>query len=91
MVRSWLDWNDRVCLLQARSDEGMSVPRVNAFIALIQAGLKSAGADGEEAHRCEDWLWQQVLAAIAAGCEDAPALARAVLQTTALAFPRWYA
>ena len=47
--------------------------------------------DSERAHGAEDALYRDVLQAIAAGAEDARALAVAALKTGRLNFSRWTA
>ena len=46
--------------------------------------------DDETAHALEKDLWRRVLAAIAAGAADAPALAAEALKTREVVFCRWY-
>ncbi len=48
--------------------------------------------DNEVAHRMEDVLWEEVMTAIANGeAADPAACAKAVLETKAIDFTRWYA
>lgn len=68
----------------AKFKEDMQVIDVEHRIAEIAAQLK----DWEEAHRMEDQLYNDVLAAIAAGASNGQALAAAALKSAALEFPR---
>lgn len=52
------------------------------------AAIAAQQDDWEEAHKMEDELRSEVLAAIAAGHPDAQALAAAVLKSADLDFPR---
>ena len=65
----------------------MNVAEVQKRVAAIRASAD----DDEGAHCDEDTLHRDVLKAIAAGAEDAPGLASAVLETQDIEFGRWYA
>jgi hypothetical protein len=53
--------------------------------------LKVVARDSEAAHEEEDAIHDDVLRAIAAGADDAVALATEALKTLDIDFSRWYA
>lgn len=67
----------------------MNVERVRARIADIAKEAKNG--DSERAHSREDKLFEDVLQAIADGCEAPSVLAREALESIKLDFPRWCA
>lgn len=60
-------------------------------VARRLAEIHAAQDDPEMAHSMEDRLYRDVLAAVAAGTEDAPMLAAAALRSHTLDFDRWVA
>uniref|UniRef100_A0A6M3JJQ8 Uncharacterized protein n=1 Tax=viral metagenome TaxID=1070528 RepID=A0A6M3JJQ8_9ZZZZ len=63
---------------------------IEAIRARVEA-IKRISDDDEMAHADEDALWKGVLEAIAAGAEDAAALAAEALLTADIPFARWCA
>jgi hypothetical protein len=54
--------------------------------------IESIGyGDPEQSHVLEDRLFLEVLVEIANGAKNSQELAMAVIKTTAIDFPRWYA
>lgn len=59
-------------------------------LELVQ-GVSDSQGDPEMAHSREDDMYRAVLTAIADGALNARELARAALETSTMAFPRWCA
>lgn len=68
----------------------MTPDDVRAMVAELDGKYRQE-RDDEGAHCTEDAIRHDVLAAIAGGAPDAPALAAEALKTDDLEFSRWYA
>jgi hypothetical protein len=65
----------------------ITVAEIHAAIVRVAGKVR----DPEMAHQLEDRLYQDVLAAIALGADNAKELAEAALKCSEIRFRRWYA